>query len=223
MRDLLESVATVLIAATAIAMFVLYLSDRGRNNAESNANGIPIDGWEQHNSSGIRLGREDAPIVITEFMDFTCPHCKTLAPVTDSLYRSFPNEVAVVFHSFPIRTRPFSMDLAVAAECALEQNRFWEFYRVIFSNPPIQARDELYELAKAAQVPDSTVFSQCLTRPEESFQRIRKAWDIGMETGVTGTPVVWVNGRLATARSFDNFLHAAQILGVDLESGGTFR
>lgn len=208
MRDLLEGVTTLLLVVVALTMLGFYLSDRSQiREAPSD---VVVEGWEEYNKSGIRLGPEHAPIVITEFMDFTCPYCRQLAPVTDSLHRSFPNEVAVVFQHFPLRSRPFSMELAMAAECAFEQDHFWVMYRVIYSRPRIRSHDDVYELGRAAELPDMDAFSECLARPEEFFHRILDGREIGREVGVVGTPAVWLNGRPVDARSVEGFVEAAE-------------
>jgi len=218
LRNLLDGVASVVLMGIAIVMLGFYLADR--NRILSGSSTITIDDWQQYNEAGIRLGPEEASIVITEFMDFTCPYCRALATVTDSLQRSFPNDVAVVFQHFPLRGRPFSMDLAIAGECAAEQGGFWSMYRAIFSRPGIRIRDDLYELGEAARLPYLDAFTKCVTRPQESFRRIAEGRRIGRETGVVGTPTVWVNGRLAHARTFDALLQIAELEGSDLQRLG---
>ncbi|HSJ24702.1 MAG TPA: thioredoxin domain-containing protein [Longimicrobiales bacterium] len=215
MREKIESLATVVLMVAAATMVGVYLSDRSRTSLGIDA--VAIQNWEQHNNAGIRLGSADAPVVITEFMDFTCPHCRNLVPVVDSLYQSFPNEVALVFLHYPIRGRPFSMELAVAAECAAEQHQFWEMYRVIYSQPAIQSLDGLYTLAAAAQVPDLEEFSNCLIRPHESFSRIIEGRRIGEGTGVPGTPWVWLNGTPVSSPTYHALVKAAEKQGVRLK------
>jgi thiol-disulfide isomerase/thioredoxin len=122
MRSLFETIATSLLVAIALIVLGLHLHDRRVIWTDREA--AVIEGWKEHNRSGIWLGREDAPIVITEFMDFTCPHCRALAPVTDSLYRSFPHEIAVVFQHFPLRNRPMALELAIAASVRWNKNVF---------------------------------------------------------------------------------------------------
>lgn len=214
MRAIMETGASIVMVAVAIIMLGFYVVDRRENRM--GRPGILVEGWEEYNESGIRLGPEDAPIVITEFMDFTCPYCRSVAPVTDSLQRMFPEDVALVFQHFPLSGRPYSMDLAIAAECAGEQGRFWSMARAIFASPEVRARADVHELGSSVGVPDSHAYEECLDRPRESFNRISAGRHIGKETGVAGTPTIWINGRIATARSFGGFLQAAEAEGVEL-------
>lgn len=213
MRNPLDGLANLLLVCIAVVMLGVYLADRER--AVSRSSTVTIGDWQEHNEAGVRLGPEDAAVVISEFMDFTCPYCRSLASVTDSLHRSFPRKVAVVFHHFPLRGRPFSIDLAIAAECAAEQNGFWRMYSAIFSHPRIRHWEDIHGLGQKAELPDTEEFEACLARPQGSFPRIAEGRRIGEETGVVGTPTVWINGRLAQARTFDALLEI-----VEDEAGG---
>jgi protein-disulfide isomerase len=113
MRQTLETGASVLMVIVAIIMLGVYLVDR--RDIRDGGVGFVAKDWREHNKAGIWLGPSGAPIVLTEFLDFTCPHCKTLVQATDSLYRSFPSTVAIVFQYFPLTGRPYSAELATLA------------------------------------------------------------------------------------------------------------
>jgi len=213
-RHILEAGTSIVMVGVALIMLGFYLLDRRDNRA--GRPGVLVEDWQEYNEAGIRLGPADAPIVITEFMDFTCPHCRSVGPVTDSLHRAFPEDVAIVFHHFPLSGRPFAMELAVATECAREQNQFWAMARAIFAASQAPSRDDLRVLASSIGLPDSQAFEECLNRPQDSFDQVFHGRQIGSETGVAGTPTIWMNGEIETARSFNGFLQAAEKHGVDL-------
>ena len=150
-RTLFVNWATLLIVAVAGGLLAGYLYDRGPGRQ------VPFDivikEWEEHNGYGIRLGPDEAPFVITEFMDFTCPYCRLLVPTLDSLLQANPTTVAVVFMHFPL-TNPISMDLAVAAECAYEQGIFWPMYRTIYNRHDVRSSNYMRDLAGLVQMPD---------------------------------------------------------------------
>jgi len=75
-----------------------------------------VENWRGVREFGILLGQADAPLVVTAFMDFTCPFSRSLALVTDSLLRQIPNDVALAFLHFPLQGRTPSPPPAVALE-----------------------------------------------------------------------------------------------------------
>ncbi len=135
----------------------------------------------------------------------------------DSLRQSFPNDVAVVFMHFPLAGRPYASELAIAAECAYEQDRFWQFHKAIFALEPTErSREAVLGIAERVDVGDTESFSMCIDRPRESFARIGEGRRIGEAEGVIGTPVLWINGMVESARGFNEIVSAAGEHGVDL-------
>jgi len=217
-RQTLDSVANVVITVVALVMMAVFLHDR-RSGGEGAQTPSVVKDWEEHNRAGIRVGHADVPFVVTEFMDFTCPYCRMLSPVTDSLLNAFPQKVAVVFHHFPLPNRPLALESAIAAECAHEQGRFGEMYKNLFaSGNQAGLEPDWSSLARASGVANVERFSVCLARPANAFPRIEAGRRIGEETGVRGTPTVWVNGRPTTARTVRQFSDLAQEMGVDLRN-----
>lgn len=220
-RSRLDSIFTGILVSVALGMFGIFLYDRTGSaravSAPRPAAEAFVEAWQEHNRFGIRLGgAEDAPMVIAEFMDFTCPFCAALAPVTDSLLQAFPQDVALYFHHFPLRGRDLSMPSAIAAECAYEQDRFQAMYRSLFSNAQSIGIWDWAEFARNAEIPDLVAFEHCISRPPEDFPRIAAGRRIGEESGVVGTPTVWVNGHVASPRSVSDFQALAEAQGITL-------
>lgn len=163
-------------------------------------------------------GSESAPLVITEFMDFTCPYCAGLAAVTDSLLQSFPDQFSVVFHHFPLTGRDLSMPSAVAAECAGEQGHFNDMYQTLFANRDGIGSINWRYFGEEAGVPDLEIFEACVARPAQDFEQIQRGRTIGEETGVRGTPTVWLNGQVVSARTVEEFVRLASERGFELTS-----
>ena len=81
-------------------------------------------------------GDPDAPITIVEFSDFQCPFCarfhlQTLPLIMEEYIDE--GKVNLVYRDFPIQSiHPNALPAAVAAECANEQGRFWEYHDMLF-------------------------------------------------------------------------------------------
>jgi len=213
MREIFETAATVLILSVALLLTAIFLYDRSERNRAENPS--YISEWREHNSHGIHLGAMNPEVVVTEFMDFTCPICQSFAAVTDSLLEAFPEHLAVVFHHFPLGNQPRSWTMAVAAECAHEQGYFHPMYKALLaSDVPPDPNAQWY--TRVVTLPDEEAFLACMDRPASSFHRIAQGRTIGEATGVRGTPTVWINGRITNARSLSAFIAEAAELGFDL-------
>lgn len=194
-RDLLDTAATAVIALVAVMMGYLYIQDRTVPRSGSGIQyGDLIDGWEDLNQRGIQRGAEDPEIVITEFVDFQCPHCARLVPVFDTILSTFPDRVGVVVHHFPLIGHEYAVSAAIAAECAYEQDSFDEMYTTLLENQYLMGAESWEAFALMANVPDLTSFSHCISLPTDSFPRIAEGRRVGQANGVVGTPTTWVNG-----------------------------
>jgi len=163
-----------------------------------------VEDWREVSASGIWMGPSDAEFIVTAFIDFTCPYCRALAPVLDSLETTFDNRVAVVFHHYPLG-RTWSLQAAIAAECAYRQGRFRDVARVLYDELATDAEPDWASIAEEGGVSRVAEFLKCVDQPEDSFPRIGNSMEVGRRSGVRGTPTVWVNGTPTDARDLAGF------------------
>ncbi|MGH9911508.1 MAG: DsbA family protein, partial [Nitrososphaeraceae archaeon] len=82
------------------------------------------------------LGNLSAPITIVDYSDFQCHlcarHVKNTEPLINDTYIQ-TGKAALVFKHLPNRGFD-SMGAHLAAQCANEQGRFWQFYNVLYEN-----------------------------------------------------------------------------------------
>ena len=90
---------------------------------------------ERPDISGAAIeGSPDAPVVLIEYSDFQCPFCQRW------FYNSLPEirelvgeDVALAFVHFPLtQLHPNAATVHVAAQCAGEQDKFWEMHDLLF-------------------------------------------------------------------------------------------
>lgn len=206
----LETAFSAVLVIVAIAMLSLYLHDRAQVNAARLAATVVAD-WETLAATGIPGGgSNDAPLVITAFMDFTCPFCSQMASVIDSLVGAHPQKFRAVFHYFPLRGQELAIPAAIAAECAREQGRFRDVYKALFAHQDSIGAWAWADFAEEAGVPDLDAYSDCVSRPDTEFTQIAAGRRAGEEGGVRGTPTIWLNGDFVTARSVADFKELAR-------------
>jgi protein-disulfide isomerase/uncharacterized membrane protein len=146
-------------------------------------------------------GRDDARVTIVEFSDFACKHCASAHTAIKGVLARHPDDVRVIFRHFPLDTacnpalekqvHPSACQAAMAAECAGNQGRFWEYHDYLFENA--QPWDWL--VGARGMGLDVDAFRQCLLEelPLETVERDVKR---GVELGVTSTPTCYINGRV---------------------------
>ncbi len=156
------------------------------------------------------LGPEDAPVVIVEFSDFLCSFCgrhfqQTLQP----LLEEYDGYIRYVYRDFPGVGGDFAYISAMGAECAYDQEAFWEFHDLLFNNQQSLASDNIENIlvgfAEDLEL-DIPTFTTCLQEQEHLGDVVLDRAD-GASLGMNGTPGFLINGRyLSGAQPFDTFV-----------------
>ena len=139
-------------------------------------------------------GPRDAPVQLVVFSDFQCRFCADLAAVLKRIQAEFPEKVLVAYRYFPIESHDRAMPAAIAAECAAEQGKFWEYHDRLFAERDNLTDSTLSSLATAIGL-DLDRFRQCQNsgRARGVVELSRKeAEDLGLE----GAPIIALNGRI---------------------------
>ena len=165
-------------------------------------------------------GNTEAPITIIEFSDFQCPFCarfhlQTLPLLIENYIDT--GKVKLVYRDFPIQNiHPNALPAAVAAECAYDQDKFWEYHDRLFENQNqwsgLGTADAISVFGQYALDLDldQQEFNTCLNGGKY-INEIRNDLDDGKEYGVSGTPGFFVGNErigyveLKGAQPFENF------------------
>lgn len=152
------------------------------------------------------LGPEDALVTIVEFSDYQCPFCgRHFQQTLPQLLREYEGRVRYVLMNYPISSiHSFAQKAGEAAECAYDQDRFWEYHDALFRNQEALDLDSLKRYAVDIGL-DASLFSMCLDSGAKT-ELVLKDFQEGQSYGVTGTPTFFINGRrLIGARPFTSF------------------
>jgi protein-disulfide isomerase len=148
------------------------------------------------------LGNKNAKVVMVEFSDFECPFCKqyfdeTFAKVKKDYVDS--GKVVVYYRHFPLDFHPAAKPAALASECANEQNKFWDFHDLVFTNQADITSKTAEEVIIALKGFATTLglnqqqFDNCLDS-EKYKNNVEKDAADGSTAGVSGTPTFYING-----------------------------
>ena len=135
------------------------------------------------------LGNSNAPLTIVEFSDFQCPYCGRFFEETFPLIKERyidTGKVKLVYRDFPLNFHPMAMPSALAAECANEQGKFWEFHDMIFENQEILSNDILKQFAVDLGL-NVEGFNGCFASQKYSKEIANDLQDVA-RAGGRGTP-----------------------------------
>ena len=151
------------------------------------------------------IGPEDAPIVMVEFGDFHCAYCKRFQDQTITpLLQNYGDKIRFVYRDYPI-LGPDSLQAALAASCAYDQDAFWPFHDRLFSNPASLTRDSFLQYATDLNL-NIDQFTQCYDTAAHQDQVVKDYTD-GENLGVSGTPTFFINGKiLVGAQPYEQFV-----------------
>lgn len=153
---------------------------------------------------GESLGSATAPVVMEVYSDFQCPACKLLVTtqlpslvnefVKPGVLRIEARDIAFVGTGSPDE----SVELAVGAACAAEQNRYWQFHDLVFWNQGRENRGDhdaafLNRVAIGAGV-DQAAWTACVAR-SDLRAAIDSATRAALAAGINQTPTLVINGQ----------------------------
>jgi Na+/H+ antiporter NhaA len=139
-------------------------------------------------------GRPDAPVTLLEYGDYECPYCGQAETVVRELLDSFGDELGYVWRHLPLSdVHPRAQMAAEAAEAAGAQGRFWDMHNTLLSHQdellPMQIRRHAEQLGL-----DLERFAQDVHRRVHA-PRVARDVASADESGVSGTPTFFINGR----------------------------
>jgi len=139
-------------------------------------------------------GPATAPVTILEFSDFQCPYCSRAAQLLKQIEQRYKSQVRIVFRDFPLPMHKQAAKAAEAAGCANEQGRFWSMHDSIFENQKGLETADLKRLATEIGL-NRESFDRCLDSDRHS-EEWKQSIEDGKSYGVSGTPTLFINGRL---------------------------
>jgi protein-disulfide isomerase len=183
----------IVLAVAALAVSSVLLkrenTEEMETQDESTASGVPSDCIERCPASG----PTDAPVTVLEFSDYLCPACRKAHETVKQVREKYRDRVRWVFMDFPLGMHEGSRELAAAARCAADQDRFWEFQDTAFSVNGTPDEEELRRYARDLGM-DADRFMKCIENGEH-LARIEDSLQAGKAVGVSATPTFFINGR----------------------------
>ena len=187
---------------------ILYLVNNAKQTFSSMAVSFVVD----VDTAGAPFkGPADAPVTLALFTDFECPYCRQIIPLLDEVVAKNPKTVKLAFKNMPLPMHKFAEPAAKAALAAQEQGKFWEFHDRLFAEKKLS--DEAIKKIATDLNLDMAKFEKDMASPEIQA-KIQKDVADSRKAGVSGTPTIFINGRVQKQRSFEGF---QQIINEELQ------
>ena len=146
-------------------------------------------------------GNQNAPVTVVEFSDFQCPFCSkfykdTLSQLEDNYIDT--GKVKFVYRDMPLdNLHPNARQAHIAAECADEKGKFWEYHNMLFEKqvewqrlPTTDFKSTLSQYATDL-VLQSASFESCM-KSQEIADEVNKDSLDATRYGATGTPTFFI-------------------------------
>lgn len=152
-----------------------------------------LDPVEDRSEGAAIVGPAEASTTLAVFSDFESPLSAKAAAMAHALRSMYPDDVRVLFKSFPLE---FHEDAKLAHEAALaagDQGKFWEMHDLLFQNQRSLGRERLMLYAGRLGL-DLSRFEEALD--SRRYQEVvRQDMLDGVNRDVRGVPTFFVAGR----------------------------
>jgi protein-disulfide isomerase len=138
-------------------------------------------------------GPDKSPVTLVEYGDFECPYCGQAEPAVRELLADF-GDIRYVWRHLPLTdVHPNAQLAAEASEAAARQGAFWKMHDLLLDHQDaLRAQDLMAHANDLGLDPDR--FREDLEQ-HVGAARVAEDVDSADQSGVSGTPTFFVNGR----------------------------
>jgi len=158
--------------------------------------------------------------IIIIYTDLNCHQCKKFLRSTfEELKKHFKESVKVQvrLRDFPFKKTAISKPLAIAAHCAGEKGKYWEFLSTVLSIKENISTDDIKTIAaKVLDEKDTFLFEKCLQSDKYS-REIEMDKAHGISLGIKGSPSVVLATKVEGRNYTGTLIRGNQAIGVVLE------
>jgi protein-disulfide isomerase len=154
----------------------------------------------QDRADGAYRGSASKDLMLVEFADLQCPHCKEAQATMDRLAQDFPN-ARIVFQNFPIvDLHPFAFKAAAYGYCITKQKNdaFFPYATEVYEKQAAltpETGDQTLKDAVAKASLDPNAIDSCAAT-EETKKAVEASIKLAQDAGIEQTPMLVANGHL---------------------------
>jgi protein-disulfide isomerase len=154
----------------------------------------------QQRSNGPSEGSASKDLMLVEFADLQCPHCKDAQATMKRLAEDFP-KARIVYENFPlVDLHPYAFKAASYGVCVAKKSSeaFFTYAQAVYdtqSQLTAETADKTLDDAAAKAGADPKAIATCAASSEAKGE-VEASLRLGEDVGVDQTPILAVNGRL---------------------------
>lgn len=154
----------------------------------------------QQKADGPAHGAASKDLLLVEFADMQCPHCKVAQETMANIVRDFPT-ARVVYQNFPLTSiHPFAAKAAAYGNCVAKKSNdaFWIYLQDVFEHQEAlnaEAGDQTLANAVTKAGQDPAAIAACAASPAEQ-KHVQDQTAFANSMGVNETPMLSINGHL---------------------------
>ena len=170
-----------------------------KNSKTSSAETLPIDDRVGQPVDRTTIGDPNAPVLVETYEDFLCPHCADFTATLGPVLLDMVKDGTVRWeYKYRVIGGSDSLTANMAAECAADQGKFWEYHEELFRRIEDNGRIAVFPKSLKALAEemglDMNQFNQCLDS-KQHLKEIQKIDQLAAARGVNGTPTIFINGQ----------------------------
>ncbi|GAA3325900.1 MULTISPECIES: DsbA family protein [Micrococcaceae] len=202
-----------LLAAIVVAAIVGYVLAQG--NAKTAATGATAtEGQVVRENSRVLSQAPNEKAVLVEFLDFECESCGAFYPVIEELRGEYAENITFVQRYFPLPGHLNSMNAALAVESAALQGAYEPMYKKMFETQAqwgesADNKSALFRTYAEDLGLDLAAYDASVADPATQ-DRIKLDIADGKALGVSGTPTFFLEGKMLTVQSLEQFVAAIE-------------
>lgn len=153
--------------------------------------------------AGVQQGSATAKVTVVEFGCYSCPYTKQAEPYVQRMLSEFNGSILYVYKHFPLPSHNNSYEASLAAMCAKDEGKYWEYRAALFSRQDELRANGNATFSSIASSLSLQNFTQCLSSQAHKNELDSQIAD-GLASRIYGTPTFFVNGKpLVAPKSYE--------------------
>jgi len=144
------------------------------------------------NNQDPTIGHGNGEITIVEFSDFECQFCHEQEKIIQGILNEYKDKIKLIWKDYPsYNPGSPSFKAALAARCADQQEKFWEYHDWLYEDKSIVENKTFLELAEKLKL-NKTEFEKCLTG-QTAINLVKNNIYEANALDIQGIPFIFVN------------------------------
>lgn len=151
-------------------------------------------------ADGPARGAAGKELLLVEFTDLQCPHCKDAQTIMDQLVTDFP-QARVVFQNYPlVDIHPYAFQAAAEGVCVRKtkgDDAFAKYAQAVFDAQgalTAESANSTLDLAVTKAGGDPAAAIAC-AKTQSTTDAVNASMQLGKDLGVDSTPTLYINGQ----------------------------